>query len=141
MHKIKHEPIFSRSLYLHHYITIQSTKEELQQLDIKTRKLQTASGSLYVNSNLDILYSNRKVADSGFNSIVNTLWCCGVVVITTTQVHSTKPKLWFCACSNTTCGVSEICSGENLSQWSWLEIKVNAFRQSNIPKNNSSYVA
>ena len=139
MHKIKHEPIFSRSLYLHHYITIQST-EELQQLDIKTRKLQTASGSLYVNSNLDILYSNRKVADRGFNSIVNTLRRCGVVVITTTQVHSTKPKLGFCANSNTTCGVSEICSGENLWQWSWLEIRLNAFRQSNIPKNNSWYV-
>ena len=39
---------------------------------------------------------------------------CGVVVITTAQLHSTKPELRFCAGSNPARGVSEICDGEDL---------------------------
>ena len=42
------------------------------------------------------------------------LWRCGVVVITTTQFHSTKPELRFCAGSNLGHGVSEIRDGEDL---------------------------
>ena len=39
----------------------------------------------------------------------------GVVVITTTQLHSTKPELRFCAGSNPARGgVSEIRDGEDL---------------------------
>ena len=38
----------------------------------------------------------------------------GVVVITTAQLHSTKPELRFCAGSNPACGVSEIRDGEDL---------------------------
>ena len=38
----------------------------------------------------------------------------GVVVITTTQLHSTKPELRFCAGSNPAHGVSEIRDGEDL---------------------------
>ena len=37
-----------------------------------------------------------------------------VVVITTAQLHSTKPKLRFCAGSNPARGVSEIRDGEDL---------------------------
>ena len=55
-------------------------------------------------------------------------WPCGVVVITTAQFHSTKPELRFCAGSNPSCGVSEIHDGEDLWQWSRLELKLNAFR-------------
>ena len=39
------------------------------------------------------------------------------VVIATTQLHSTKPELMFCAGSNPARGVSEIRDGENLWQW------------------------
>ena len=39
---------------------------------------------------------------------------CSVVVVTTAQLHSTKPKLRFYAGSNPACGVSEICDGEDL---------------------------
>ena len=47
--------------------------------------------------------------------IVNsTPWCRGVVVITTAQLHSTKPKLSFCAGSNPARDVSEIDNGEDL---------------------------
>ena len=38
----------------------------------------------------------------------------GVVVITTAQLHSTKPELRFCAGSNPARGVSEIRDGEDL---------------------------
>ena len=39
---------------------------------------------------------------------------CGVVVITTAQLNSTKPELRFCAGSNPARGVSEIHDGEDL---------------------------
>ena len=42
------------------------------------------------------------------------IWRRGVVVITTTQLHSTKPELRLCAGSNPACGVSEIRDGEDL---------------------------
>ena len=61
-------------------------------------------------------------------------WRCGVVVITTAQLHSTKPELRFCAGSNPARGVSEIRDGEDPWQWSRLEIKLNAFRRSTIPQ-------
>ena len=38
----------------------------------------------------------------------------GVVVVTTAQLHSTKPKLRFCAGSNPAHAVSEIRDGEDL---------------------------
>ena len=42
------------------------------------------------------------------------LWRRGVVVITTSELHSTKPELRLCAGSNPACGVSEIRDGEGL---------------------------
>ena len=68
------------------------------------------------------------------NFNVPILWRHGVVVITTAQLHSTKPELRYCAGSNPARGVSEICDGEDLSQWSRLEIKLNAFRRLTIPQ-------
>ena len=41
-------------------------------------------------------------------------WRHGVVVVTTAQLHSTKPGLRFCAGSNPARGVSEIRDGEDL---------------------------
>ena len=58
--------------------------------------------------------------------------CLGTVVFTVAQLHSTKSELKFCTSSNTSYGVSEICDSENLWQWFWLEIKINAFRRSII---------
>ena len=52
------------------------------------------------------------------------LWRRGVVVITTAQLHSTKPELRFCAGSNPARGVTEI----------RLEIMLNTFRWSTIPQ-------
>ena len=57
-------------------------------------------------------------------------WSRGIVVITAAQFHSKKPELRFCADSSPVRGVSEIRDGENLWQWSRLEIRLNAFRRS-----------
>ena len=57
-----------------------------------------------------------------------------VVVITNVQLHSTKLELRFCASSNPACDVSEIRDGEDLWQWSRLEIRLNSFRRSTIPQ-------
>ena len=47
------------------------------------------------------------------------------MVITTAQLHSTsKPELRFCAGSNPAHGMSEIRDGEDLQQWSRLEIRL-----------------
>ena len=60
------------------------------------------------------------------------LWRRGVVVITTAQLHSTKPELRFCPGSNPARGVLNIRDGDDLWQWSWLEIMLNTFRWSTI---------
>ena len=65
-------------------------------------------------------------------------WRRGVVVITTAQLHSTKPERRFCASSNPARGVSDIRDGEDLWQRSRLEITLIAFCRSTIPQNNSS---
>ena len=57
------------------------------------------------------------------------MWRRGVVVITIAQLHSTKPELRFCAGSR---DMSEIRDGEDLWQWSQLEIRLNTFRRSTI---------
>ena len=62
------------------------------------------------------------------NSWRETTWFSGVVVVTTVQLHSSKPELMFCADSNPDCSVWEIRDGENLWQWSRLEIRIKAFR-------------
>ena len=62
------------------------------------------------------------------------LWCRGVVVFTTAQLYSTKPQLRFCAVSNPARSISGIRDGEDLWQWSQLEIRVNVFHWSTIPQ-------
>ena len=57
-----------------------------------------------------------------------------MVVITTAQLHSTKPELWFCAGSKPARDVSEIRDGEDLWQWSRLEIRLIVLRCSTIPQ-------
>ena len=47
-------------------------------------------------------------------------------IITTAQLHSTKPEPRFCAGLNPACSVSEIRDGEDLWKWFRLEIRLNA---------------
>ena len=50
-----------------------------------------------------------------YRLLLKTVNSRGVVVITTAQLHSTKPELRFCAGSNRARGVSEIRDGEDLT--------------------------
>ena len=61
-------------------------------------------------------------------------WRRGVVVITTAQLHSINLELRLSAGSNPARGVSEICDGGDLWQWSRLEIRLNVFRRLTIPQ-------
>ena len=56
------------------------------------------------------------------------------MVNTTTQLHSTKPEIRFFASSNPAYSMLEIRDGEELWQWSRLEIKRYAFRRSTTPQ-------
>ena len=58
----------------------------------------------------------------------------GAVVITAAQLHSTKSELRFCSGSNSASNMLEIRDGEDLSQWSRLEMRLNAFCWSIIPQ-------
>ena len=64
-------------------------------------------------------------------------WHCSVVVITTAQLNSTKPELRSCTGSKPARSVSEIRDGEDLWQWSQLDIRLNTFHQSTIPQKQS----
>ena len=55
-------------------------------------------------------------------------------LFTTAQLHWTKPELRFCAGSSPAGGMLEIHDGEDLWQWSQLEIRLNKFRRSTIPQ-------
>ena len=48
--------------------------------------------------------------------VARVLWGRGAVVITTAQLHSTKPELRLCGGLNSPRSVSEICDGEILSE-------------------------
>ena len=92
-----------------------SDDEEFASLDIKNMYL-----SLRKNNVLSVI--KNRTNDNKFVTIgvvvvapwCSGLWRCGVVVITTAQLHSTKPELRFCAGSNPARGVSEIRDGEDL---------------------------
>ena len=66
------------------------------------------------------------------------LWNSGhsVVVITTVQLHSTKPELWFNAGSNPPRSMSEILQWWAFLTWSRLEIGLNVFRWLTISQKN-----
>ena len=56
----------------------------------------------------------------------------GVVVINTEELHSAIPELRFCAGSSPAHDVFKIHDGEDLCQWSRLEIRLNDFGWSTI---------
>ena len=45
------------------------------------------------------------------------MWRRGVLLLTTVHMHKTKSELKFCAYSNSSRGVSQICDGQNFSMW------------------------
>ena len=47
-------------------------KDELNNIDIKTRKILTRTGSFHRNSDIDRLYCNRDIGGRGINSVADT---------------------------------------------------------------------
>ena len=68
---------------------LQWTKQELEDLDIKTRKILTACGSIHINSDIDRLYCYRKYSGRGLNSISDTC----LTKIVTLALHLKCPIL------------------------------------------------
>ena len=64
------------------------TKQELENLDIKTRKILTASGSFHINSDIDRLYCHRKNGGIGLNSIADTF----ISRIVSLSLHLKNPR-------------------------------------------------
>ena len=97
-------------------------------------KLNMINCTLLVLLLLVCIYGTPKMHKFSSTDLFPELyWSRGVVVIITAQLHSTKPQLRFCAGPNPACGIPEIHDGEDLWQWSRLEIRLNAFRLSTIP--------
>ena len=65
------------------------TKQDLDDLDIKTRKILTACASFHINSDIDRLYCYRKNGGRGLNSISETY----VTRIVTLVLHLKYPLL------------------------------------------------
>ena len=68
------------------------------------------------------------------NILTINLWRRDIVIITTARLHATKSELRFYVGLHPARDVSEIRDGEDLWQWSRLEIRINAFRRSTIPQ-------
>ena len=82
----------------------------------------------------DFNYDLLKVSENKLLPIFTDGKCSAVVVITTAQLHLTKPEFSFCTGSNPACSMLEICNIEDLWQWSQL----NPFVSEPYHKNNSS---
>ena len=89
--------------------------------------------SLFFNNGNDWIASTVAFPESP----LGLKWHHGVMIITTTQLHLTKAEFRFCTGSNPACDMLDIPNGEDLWQWSQLEIRLNAFHRSTILQNSS----
>ena len=64
------------------------TKQELENLDIKTGKILTVSGSFHINRDVDRLYCYRKNGGRGLSSIADTL----ISRIVSLSLHLKNPR-------------------------------------------------
>ena len=65
------------------------TSDELKQLDIKTRKMLTMTGSFHRNSDVDKLYIPRKLGGRGLKSLITT-YECRIISIKRHLIQSTN---------------------------------------------------
>ena len=71
--KILAHNIFANPIFTLTFGILDWTKEEVEQIDIKTRKLLTFTGNFHRNSNVDRLYATRADGGRGLNSIYDKL--------------------------------------------------------------------
>ena len=72
--KIQAHNTFATPLLLPTFGILSWTKEEIEAIDIRTRKLLTMNGSFHRNSDIDRLYAPRSVAGRGLNSILDAYY-------------------------------------------------------------------
>ena len=58
------------------------------------------------------------------------------MIITAVYLHPKKSELRLSTGINPTRSIFEICNNENLWQWSWLDLRLNAFSWLTTPSNN-----
>ena len=99
--KIWHSELYAKNKIIAHNIfavpvlsptfgILNWTKDELEQIDIKTRKLLTVNGSFHVNSDVDRLYTHRTLGGRGLNSAVDTY--ISRTISLTAHIKMTAPK-------------------------------------------------
>ena len=69
--KVTSQNIFAIPVITPTFGIINWTKEELHNIDIKTRKLLTSTGSFHINSDIDRLYSYFNKGGRGLNTLVD----------------------------------------------------------------------
>ena len=87
--KIHVHNIFAIPILTPTFGILEWTKQELEDLDIKTRKILTTCASLHINSDRDRLYCYRKYGGRGLNSTSDTY----VARIVTLVLHLKYPLL------------------------------------------------
>ena len=81
--KVLAHNIFANSIFTLTFGILDWTKEEIEQIDIRTRKLLTFTGNFHRNSSVSRLYATRKDGGRGLNSIYDNF----VVRIITLRKH------------------------------------------------------
>ena len=87
--KVLAQNIFAIPVITPTFGILEWTKQELEDLDIKTRKILTACTSFHINRDTDRLYCYRKHGGRGLNSISDTY----VTRIVTLTLHPKHPLL------------------------------------------------
>ena len=70
--KVISHNIFANPVITPTFGIIAWTKDELEQIDIKTRNILSSTGSFHVNSDINRLYTHRNKGGRGLNSLVDS---------------------------------------------------------------------
>ena len=82
-HNIFAVPVFTSTFGIFDW-----TKDEIQNIDIRTRKILTFTGNYHQNSNVDRLYTKREADGRGLNSIFDVF--VTRMISTTEHLKSTR---------------------------------------------------
>ena len=120
---------FKRKTLTLFHMNICSLTKNFDDFNILLNEINVNFDILAIKSSINLHVDNYSIL-SWWNTIIITYH----MVITIAQLHSTKPQLKCSTGSNPVNSVSEICDGEDLWEWSRLEIRLNASRRSTLPQ-------